>query len=141
MATFISHSPEETESFAEGFGRRAKAGLVIGLIGDLGAGKTQFVKGFARGLGVTERVLSPTFALLHVYISGRLPLYHLDLYRLNAQQEIVAAGLEEYLTGSGVAVVEWWNHWQGVEPASVCHFQFDARGDKVREVTYEDPGA
>src|SRR5579862_1319112 len=97
MATFISHSPAETAALGETWGREAKPGLVIGLAGDLGAGKTELVKGIARGLGVTDRVQSPTFALVNSYSGGRLRLHHLDLYRLESLDQILAAGLEDYL--------------------------------------------
>src|SRR5208282_6267045 len=107
MATFISHSPAETESLGETFGRAAKCGLVIALSGELGAGKTQLVKGIARGLGITARVHSPTFTLVNEYVGGRLWLFHLDLYRLESREQILAAGLEEFLQPDGVAVIEW----------------------------------
>lgn len=107
MATYISNSPAETEALGEQWGREAESGLVLGLSGDLGAGKTQLVKGVARGLGITERVHSPTFALINVYSSGRLPLFHIDLYRLDTPDQIVGAGLEEYLRPNGVTVIEW----------------------------------
>src|ERR1700751_4440395 len=102
MATRISHSPAETEALGEAWGRAAHIGLVIGLCGDLGAGKTQLVKGLARGLGITARVHSPTFTLVNFYPGGRLALAHLDLYRLAAREQIIAAGLEEYLAPAGV---------------------------------------
>lgn len=111
MATFISHSPGETYTLGESWGRAAKAGWVIALCGDLGAGKTELVKGLAGGLGIPERVHSPTFALLNVYSGGRLPLFHLDLYRLENPQQIAAAGLEEYLNSPGVTVIEWADRW------------------------------
>src|SRR5437016_8538660 len=108
MATFISKSPEDTMTLGEQWGRAAECGRVIGLTGDLGAGKTQLVKGVARGLGLTDRVHSPTFTLIHEYNGGRLPLFQLDLYRLATREQIVAAGLEEYLSRpKGVAVIEW----------------------------------
>ncbi len=108
MATLISRSPEETFAIGEAWGRELQRGAVIGLSGDLGAGKTQLVKGLARGLGVTSRVHSPTFALLNEYTGGRLPLFHLDLYRLNNAEEVRSAGLEDYLISpDGVCVVEW----------------------------------
>src|ERR1051326_6645393 len=94
MATVISHSPAETEAFGEQWGREARSGWVVRLSGDLGAGKTQLVKGLARGLGAVERVHSPTFALINHYVSGRLPLFHVDLYRLDTRAQIIAAGLE-----------------------------------------------
>ena len=107
MATFISHSPAETEALGEKLGRAATRGLVLALSGDLGAGKTQLVKGLARGLGVTARVHSPTFTLVNEYGGGRLKLFHLDLYRLETREQILSAGIEEFLSPDGVAVVEW----------------------------------
>src|SRR5438045_6154577 len=113
MATYISNSPAETEALGEQWGREAQSGLVLGLSGDLGAGKTQLVKGLARGLNITERVHSPTFALINVYSGGRLPLFHLDLYRLDTPEQIAAAGLEEYFNPAGVSVIEWAERWFG----------------------------
>jgi tRNA threonylcarbamoyladenosine biosynthesis protein TsaE len=107
MATFISHSPAETEALGEKFGRAAQRGLVIALSGDLGAGKTQLVKGIARGLGISARVHSPTFTLVNEYGGGRLKLFHLDLYRLETREQILSAGIEEFLLPDGVAVIEW----------------------------------
>jgi len=83
------------------------------LSGDLGAGKTQFVKGLARGLGITARVHSPTFSLVNIYAGGRLTLFHLDLYRLETRQQILAAGLTEYLEPPGVTAIEWPERWFG----------------------------
>jgi tRNA threonylcarbamoyladenosine biosynthesis protein TsaE len=111
MAIFISHSAEETAALGEQWGGEAKPGWVIGLTGDLGAGKTQLVKGLARGLGISARVQSPTFALVHEYHEGRLPLFHVDLYRLDTPAQIVGAGLLEYFRPEGVAVIEWSERW------------------------------
>ena len=107
MATFISHSPADTEALGEKFGRAAARGWVIALSGDLGAGKTQFVRGVARGLGCAGRVHSPTFTLVNEYGGGRLKLFHLDLYRLETPEQILSAGVEEYLSPDGVSVMEW----------------------------------
>jgi tRNA threonylcarbamoyladenosine biosynthesis protein TsaE len=107
VTEFISHSPAETESLGEKFGRAVMRGTVIALSGDLGAGKTQFVKGLARGLGISQRVHSPTFALVNEYGGGRLKLFHLDLYRLETSEQILSAGIEEFLSPDGVAVIEW----------------------------------
>ena len=107
MATFTSHSPADTEALGERFGRAAQRGLVLALSGDLGAGKTQFVRGMARGLGAMGRVHSPTFTLVNEYGGGQLKLFHLDLYRLETREQILSAGIEEYLTPDGVSVVEW----------------------------------
>src|SRR5438094_9833883 len=113
MATHISHSALETEALGEKWGRSAESGWVIGLSGDLGAGKTQLVKGLARGLGITARVHSPTFALVNIYTGGRLTLFHFDLYRLETREQILAAGLAEYLEPAGVTVIEWAERWFG----------------------------
>ena len=125
MVTCISHSPDETAALGEQWGCVAESGLVIGLCGDLGAGKTQLVKGLARGLGIAARVHSPTFALVNIYDGGRLTLFHLDLYRLDTREQILAAGLEEYLKPEGVTVIEWAERWfgevQSPEPRAVGH--------------------
>src|SRR2546426_1059445 len=98
MATYISHNPAETEALGEGWGRIAQSGIVFGLSGDLGAGKTQLVKGLARGLGIASRVPSPAFGLINIFPGGQLAFFHLDLYRLDSRGQIVAGGLEEYLS-------------------------------------------
>ena len=147
MATFISHSAAETQALGEAWGRESRAGWIIGLSGDLGAGKTQLVKGLARGLNATGRVASPTFALAHEYRGGRLPLFHVDLYRLTTRDQIIAAGLEPYLVRpEGVTVVEWVERWlEGTNPAGPLGGKFRrARirtlGESEREITYEDFG-
>jgi tRNA threonylcarbamoyladenosine biosynthesis protein TsaE len=146
MATHISRSPEETLALGERWGRAAQRGWVIGLSGDLGAGKTQFVRGFARGLGCPARVHSPTFALLNEYGGGRLRLFHLDLYRLNNADEVAGAGLEEYLLNpDGVAVVEWIERWESAEfkaqSSAVRLVRIETLSETERQFTYEDSGA
>ena len=112
MTTFFSHSPAETEALGETWASECARGWVIGLSGPLGAGKTQLVKGLARGLNTAVRVASPAYALVHEYPGGRLPLFHLDLYRLDTREQIIAAGLESYLVRpGGVTVVEWVERW------------------------------
>jgi tRNA threonylcarbamoyladenosine biosynthesis protein TsaE len=146
MATFISHSPAETEALGEAWGRAAETGSVIGLSGDLGAGKTQLVKGLARGLGITARVHSPTFTLVNEYGGGRLRLFHLDLYRLETRAQIIAAGLEEYLQPDGVTVIEWAERWFDGEPptsgsqTNVRRVQIEALNETERRILYEDSG-
>ncbi|MBM3832324.1 MAG: tRNA (adenosine(37)-N6)-threonylcarbamoyltransferase complex ATPase subunit type 1 TsaE [Verrucomicrobia bacterium] len=141
MATFISHSAEETERFAERFGRGMASGCVVGLIGDLGAGKTQFVRGFARGLDVTDRVHSPTFALLNIYAGGRLPLFHLDLYRLETDDQIVAAGLDQYFAPEGIAIVEWMDRWHSTLPRCYYQIEFEVMSENERRIRYDHAGA
>ena len=104
---FISHSPAETEALGEQLGRTVAQGMVVALSGELGAGKTQLVRGLARGLGISSRVHSPTFTLVNEYGGGRLKLFHLDLYRLETREQILSAGIEEFLSPDGVAVIEW----------------------------------
>lgn len=147
MATFISHSPAETESLGEQWGRDAQRGLIIALSGDLGAGKTQLVKGLARGLGVTSRVHSPTFTLVNEYAGGRLRLFHLDLYRLETRAQILSAGLEEYWQPDGVAVIEWAERVKEElrmknEESERCirYVQIEVLNDTQRRITYEDSG-
>src|SRR5271163_4349724 len=125
MATFISHNPVETESLGEKFGRAAQSGLVVALSGDLGAGKTQFVKGLARGLGISARVHSPTFTLINEYGGGRLKLFHLDLYRLETQAQILSAGIEEFLSPDGVVVIEW--------AERIANEEFRIKNEEIRQ--------
>ena len=139
MPMITSNSPDETLRLGEQWGREAKPGSVIGLTGDLGAGKTQLVKGIARGLGIDSRILSPTFTLIHEYRQGRLPLYHIDLYRLDDARQVFAAGLEEYFSQSdGVTVVEWAERY----PLKASRqARIEASGESQRQIIYEDSGA
>ena len=143
MGTFISHSPAETESLGEQWGRAVERGRVFALSGDLGAGKTQLVRGIARGLGVTTRVHSPTFTLVNEYIGGRLPLFHLDLYRLETPEQIHGAGLEEFLQPEGVAVIEWAERMskEDFRMTNVCRVRLEVLSETERQITYEDSGA
>jgi tRNA threonylcarbamoyladenosine biosynthesis protein TsaE len=154
VVTLISHSPPETEALGEGWGRAASRGLVIALTGELGAGKTQLVKGIARGLGIPARIHSPTFTLVNEYGGGRLALFHLDLYRLETAAQIHEAGLDEYLQPDGVTVIEWAERWLGEEhrPSNVAHHtpplptfvrrvRLEVLGETERRISYEDSGA
>ena len=139
----ISHSPAETEALGEKFGRAAERGLVIGLSGDLGAGKTQFVRGLARGLGIAGRVHSPTFTLVNEYGGGRLKLFHLDLYRLETRAQILSAGIEEFLQPDGVAVVEWAERIYDLRFTiyDLKKVQFEIVSETDRKIIYDDFGA
>ena len=143
MATFISHSPAETETLGEKFGRAAQRGLVLALSGDLGAGKTQFVKGLARGLGVTARVHSPTFTLVNEYAGGRLKLFHLDLYRLETPAQMLSAGIEEFLSPDGVAVIEWAERIYDLRFTiyDLKKVQIEIISESERKIIYDDFGA
>ena len=141
--TIISHSPAETESLGTEWGRVARPGQVLALNGELGAGKTQWVRGLARGLGIPARVHSPTFTRVNEYGGGRLMLYHLDLYRLESPAQILSAGVEDFLVTEGITVIEWaerafspsWN------PTGLIKVKFEITGDTERRIIYDDPGA
>ena len=104
---FVTHSREETEALGARLADALDGGRVVAFTGDLGAGKTAFVSGMARALGVEERVTSPTFTIVNEYEGGRLPLFHFDMYRLGSSDELFDIGWEDYLTRGGVCAVEW----------------------------------
>ena len=105
--TYVTNSPEETEALGQHLAEQLQPGDVIAYTGDLGAGKTAFTRGLARGLGISERVTSPTFTIVNEYLGGRLPLFHFDMYRLGSADELYDIGWEDYLTRGGVCAVEW----------------------------------
>ena len=145
MVTFISHNPTETESLGEQFGHAAQRGWVIALSGELGAGKTQFVKGLARGLGISARVHSPTFTLVNEYRGGRLTLFHLDLYRLVTPAQILSAGLEDFLRPDGVTVIEWAERMEAggwpMADGKIKKVKIEIIGETERKIVYDDFGA
>jgi tRNA threonylcarbamoyladenosine biosynthesis protein TsaE len=143
MPTLTTRSPAETEMLGERWGREARRGWVVGLSGDLGAGKTQLVKGLARGLGSAARVHSPTFTLVNEYGGGRLRLFHLDLYRLETPGQVISAGLEEYLQPDGVTVIEWAERMSHDEyrMTNLRRVRFEILGETERRIIYEDSGA
>ena len=104
---FITNSPAETEKIGEALGKNIKPGTVIAYRGDLGAGKTAFTRGLARGLGSTELVTSPTYTIVNEYLGGRMPLFHFDMYRLRSSDDLWDIGWEDYLERGGVCAVEW----------------------------------
>jgi len=147
--TIVTHNPDETERLGTRWGQEAGHGWIFGLKGELGAGKTQLVKGIAEGLGITARVQSPTFVLVHEYPGGRLPLYHLDLYRLGDEKAIRGAGLEQYFyQRNGVAVIEWVDRWPelatSMQRAAHASYRFvvvEPLDEFTRRIAYEDFGA
>ena len=104
---FISHSPEETEKIGAALGRVVPAGSIIAYRGDLGAGKTAFTRGLAKGLGCGEMVTSPTYTIVNEYLGGRCPLFHFDMYRLRSSDDLFDIGWDDYLDRFGVCAVEW----------------------------------
>jgi tRNA threonylcarbamoyladenosine biosynthesis protein TsaE len=136
----VSHSRQATLRLGERLGRAALPGDLILLRGDLGAGKTTFAQGIARGLGVTGAVNSPTFTLIKEY-AGRLSLYHVDLYRLDALEEIEALGIEDYLELGGVCVVEWADRADPLWPADRLRVDLRAEGERTRRLIVTSAGA
>lgn len=135
--TFISEEEAHTEAIASSLADIVQAGDVITLTGELGVGKTHFTKGLAKGLGIIERVTSPTFTIVKEY-EGRLPLYHLDVYRLEHSDEDI--GFDEYFYGDGVAVIEWAQFIEAFLPEEYLSITIERTGDTAREITIEAVG-
>jgi tRNA threonylcarbamoyladenosine biosynthesis protein TsaE len=135
----ITNSAKETMLIAEKLAKTLRPGDMIALSGDLGSGKTTFTKGIGKGLGVkdSKRINSPTFVLIKEY-SGKIPLYHLDLYRLDALKEIENLAVEEYIYGTGVTVIEWAEKIKCLLPEKRILVKFKVKGDTKREVVIED---
>lgn len=129
-----SHGPQETFSIGEQLGRRAAAGTVYTLIGDLGTGKTVFTQGVAAGLGIPGPVNSPTFTIMQVYEEGRLPFYHFDVYRIGDAEEMEEIGYEEYFYGEGVCLIEWADLIPELLPP--CHVRITIEKDLDRGFDY-----
>jgi len=129
---FISNSSEETNAIGDRYARTSKKGDVFALIGDLGSGKTQFVKGFVVGLGSRAEVTSPTFVLLHEYEGGRLPVYHFDFYRLDGREAILRLGMDDYLFGEGVCLIEWADRQADLIPKDAKWLSFVVKDENTR---------
>ncbi len=134
MASTILPDPESTIAFGRAFAAHVGAGDVLALCGDLGAGKTHFVKGLAEGLGAPVEVTSPTFTLIHEYVGGRLPLFHLDFYRLDHEDDLIEIGFDDYLAEEGVMAIEWADRFTEALPAHTRWLQFRHREDGARQV-------
>ena len=134
--TFVTNSAAETEALGTRLAQRLSGGEVIAYTGDLGAGKTAFTRGLARGLGITERVTSPTFTIVNEYDSGRLPLFHFDMYRLGSSDELFDIGWEDYLARGGVCAVEWSEIVEDAIEGDVIRVDIkNPGGDDRREIT------
>lgn len=132
MATFISNSPAETEKIGRDFARDVKSGDIIALQGELGAGKTQFVKGIVSRFGSKAEVTSPTFTLIHEYAGGRVPVYHFDFFRIEDRHSAERLGLDEYFFGDGVCVVEWADRFAELLPAAARWISFETKSETGR---------
>jgi tRNA threonylcarbamoyladenosine biosynthesis protein TsaE len=136
---FISKSAEETVAAGRTYGSDARKGDVFALSGDLGAGKTQFVKGFVAGLGSKADVTSPTFVLVHEYGDGRLPVYHFDFYRLENREALSRLGFDDYIFGDGVSLIEWADRYSDLIPSHAKWLSFELRDENTRVISEEGP--
>ena len=133
---FITHNPAETEAVGAALARALHPGAVIAYRGDLGAGKTAFTRGLARGLGCSEQVTSPTYTIVNEYLSGKMPLFHFDMYRLGSADDLWDIGWEDYLDRMGVCAVEWSeNVDEAMEDA--IFVTIEKLGDEDRRITIE----
>ena len=133
---YITHSPAETEAIGAALGKIIPAGTVIAYRGDLGAGKTAFTRGLARGLGYGEPVTSPTYTVCNEYLGGRLPLFHFDMYRLRCADDLWDIGWEDYLDRNGVCAVEWSENVEEALEGAVT-VNIEKTGEESRTITIE----
>ena len=133
---FLTNSPEETEKLGEKLAKQLKPGTVLAYRGDLGAGKTAFTRGLARGLGYREPVTSPTYTIVNEYLGGRLPLFHFDMYRLRCADDLWDIGWEDYLDRQGVCAVEWSENVPEAM-AGALTVRIEKLGDSVRRITID----
>ena len=131
---FITNSPAETEAVGAALAKALQPGTVIAYRGDLGAGKTAFTRGLARGLGVTESVTSPTYTIVNEYLGGRCPLFHFDMYRLGSEDELFDIGWEDYLLRGGICAVEWSENVQEAMEDAIT-VAIEKTGEESRRIT------
>jgi tRNA threonylcarbamoyladenosine biosynthesis protein TsaE len=137
VATLISNSPAETEAIGRQVAENIGIGSVLALKGDLGSGKTLFVKGVVAGLGSSADVTSPTFTILHEYRGGRLPVYHFDLFRVENQQALSRLGLDDYFFGDGISVIEWADRFPEFVPEQARWIFFEIKSETQRAITFQ----
>lgn len=135
MESYISKSPQETEEIAFSLAKTLKGGEVIAFRGNLGAGKTCFTRGLAKGLGFNGTVNSPTFALINEYLGGRLPLYHFDMYRISSWDELYSSGYFDYLESGGVTAVEWSENIENALPPTTIYVELENIDENSRKIT------
>ena len=136
----VTNSAGETRELGERLAKELKAGDVILLDGELGAGKSELARGIAGGLGVKETVTSPSFTILNVYESGICPLYHFDWYRLESSEELYELGMDEYLGGDGIAIVEWPGRCPDAVPENCLRIRIETEGENTRRISGEALG-
>ncbi len=137
MATVISNSPAETEAIGRQLAQRIDVGAVLALKGELGSGKTLFVKGLVAGLGSSADVTSPTFTIAHEYRGGRLPVYHFDFFRLEDSQSLARLGLDDYFFGDGLSVIEWPDRFPEFIPEQARRILFEIKSETQRAITFK----
>jgi tRNA threonylcarbamoyladenosine biosynthesis protein TsaE len=137
VATLISNSPAETEEIGRQLAERIDLGAVLALKGELGSGKTVFVKGLVAGLGSSADVTSPTFTIAHEYRGGRLPVYHFDFFRLEDSQSLARLGLDDYLFGDGLSVIEWADRFPEFIPEQARRILFEIKSETQRAITFK----
>ncbi len=138
--TYITNSPAETEALGAALAEQLQPGTVIAYTGDLGAGKTAFTRGLARGLGYLEPVTSPTYTVVNEYLGGKMPLFHFDMYRLGSAEDLWDIGWEDYLDRGGICAVEWSeNVAEALEDPIFVHIE--KTGDESRKITIDNLGA
>lgn len=138
MNSVMSYSEQDTMKAALNFGKKISPGSIIGLNGELGSGKTRFVKGFVQAFGIEpEVVTSPTFSIINEY-HGSVPVYHLDCYRLKNEWEALEIGAEEYFYGGGVSIIEWPRHILSLLPAEVKWVHIETINKHSRKITFSD---
>ena len=133
---FITHSPEQTEAVGRALAEQLKPGTILAYRGDLGAGKTAFTRGLAKGLGATEPVTSPTYTIVNEYLSGRMPLFHFDMYRLSCSDDLFDIGWEDYLERGGVCAVEWSENVDDAMTGAIT-VTIEKLGEDSRRITIE----
>lgn len=136
----VTHNPAETEAFGERLGKSLPAGSVLAMFGGMGMGKTALVRGLARGIGFSGEVSSPTFAIVHEYPGGRLPLYHFDMYRVESWGDLASCGFFDYLEMGGVLAVEWSENIENALPDTALRLTF-RRGEEPDERILELDGS
>ena len=137
MATFISNSPAETQAIGRRLAEDVGAGSALALTGDLGSGKTVFVKGLVVGLGSSTDVTSPTFTILHEYRRGRVTVYHFDVFRLEDRQSFARLGVDDYFFGDGVSVIEWADRFPEFIPEQARWILFEIKSQNQRAITIQ----
>lgn len=131
---YITRSPEETETLGEELSKGFSAGERVALVGELGAGKTRLIRGVAKGFGSRGFVKSPSFTIINIYEGGRLPLYHIDLYRIERAEDLHSAGLEEFIYGNGVSVIEWADRLPALMEECEWVIELSHKGESEREI-------